>query len=63
MDIQEKIKNQLKEMHDSCLTLVVPHKYIASFPQEYQSEISDLKRFISLVRQKQEHLPKHYILF
>ena len=56
-------KNQLKEMHDSRLTLVVPHKYIASFPQEYQSEISDLKRFISLVRQKQEHLPKHYILF
>ena len=56
-------KNQLKEMHGSRLTLVVPHKYIASFPQEYQSEISDLKRFISLVRQKQEHLPKHYILF
>ena len=56
-------KNQLKEMHDSRLTLVVPHKYIASFPQEYQSEISDLKRFISLVRQKHEHLPKHYILF
>ena len=56
-------KNQLKEMHDSRLTLGVPHKYIASFPQEYQSEISDLKRFISLVRQKQEHLPKHYILF
>lgn len=56
-------KNQLKEMHDSRLTLVVPHKYIASFPQEFQSEISDLKRFISLVRQKQEHLPKHYILF
>lgn len=56
-------KNQLKEMHDSRLTLVVPHKYIASFPQEYQSEISDLTRFISLVRQKQEHLPKHYILF
>ena len=56
-------KNQLKEMHDSRLTLVVPDKYIASLPQEYQSEISDLKRFISLVRQKQEHLPKHYILF
>ena len=56
-------KNQLKELHDSRPTLVVPHKYIASFPQEYQSEISDLKRFISLVRQKQEHLPKHYILF
>ena len=56
-------KNQLKEMHDSRLTLVVPHKYIASFPQEYQSEISHHKRFISLVRQKQEHLPKHYILF
>ena len=29
-------KNQLKEMHDSNLTLVVPNKYISSFPQEYQ---------------------------
>ncbi len=55
-------KNQLKEMHDSNLTLVVPHKYIASFPQEYQAEISDLKGFIHMVKKKQESLPKYYTL-
>ena len=55
-------KNQLKEMRDSCLTLVVPHIFIDSFPKEYQSEISDLNGFIGMVRKKQEDLPKHYIL-
>lgn len=55
-------KNQLKEMHDSRLTLVVPQKYIASFPQEYQPEISNLTDFIQMVRTKQESLPKYYIL-
>lgn len=54
-------KNQLKEMHDSRLTLVVPHKYITSFPKEYQAEISDLVGFINLVRKKQESLPKYYL--
>ncbi len=55
-------KNQLKEMHDSNLKLVVPGKYISSFPKEYQHEISDLKTFISFVKMKQENLPKYYIL-
>jgi type II restriction enzyme len=55
-------KNQLREMHDSNLKLVVPQKYIASFPQEYQSEISNLTDFIQMVKKKQEHLP-HYYLF
>ena len=55
-------KNQLKEMYDSRLTLVVPHKYIDSFPKEYQSEIRDLNGFIGMVRKKQESLPKHYLL-
>lgn len=55
-------KNQLKEMHDSRLTLVVPHKYISSFPQEYQAEISDLAGFIGMVRRKQERMPRHYIM-
>ncbi len=54
-------KNQLKEMHDSNLTLVVPQKYIASFPQEYQSKISDLSGFIAMVKSKQEHLPQTYL--
>ena len=51
-------KNQLKEMHDSHLTLVVPQKYISSFPIEYQGEISDLKHFVSFVKYKQEHSVK-----
>ena len=54
-------KNQLKEMHDSRLTLVVPHKYIGSFPKEYQSEISDLASFIAKVKKKQESLPRFYL--
>lgn len=53
-------KNQLSEMHDSHLTLVVPHQYISSFPQDYQSEISDLSGFIRMVKEKQEGLPKFY---
>ena len=53
-------KNQLREMHDSHLTLVVPHQYISSFPQDYQSEISDLSGFIRMVKEKQERLPKYY---
>lgn len=54
-------KNQLKEMHDSHLKLVVPHKYITSFPQEYQSELFDLAGFIQMVRKKQKNLQKYYI--
>ena len=52
-------KNQLKEMHDSNLTLVVPNKYISSFPQEYQSKISDLSSFIAMVKSKQDSLPRY----
>ena len=55
-------KNQLKEMHDSKLTLVVPRKYIDSFPKEYQSEISDLISFIAMVKKKQESLPKCFLM-
>ena len=53
-------KNQLQEMKDSHLTLVVPNKYISSFPKEYQGEISNLSSFINMVRRKQERLPRHY---
>lgn len=53
-------KNQLREMHDSLLTIVVPHKYIPSFPQEFQSQIYDLTTFISMVKRKQESLAKYY---
>ena len=55
-------KNQLKEMHDSQLTLVVPRKYISFFPTEYQSDLKDLSGFISIVREKQENMPKSYCI-
>lgn len=55
-------KNQLKEMHDSNLNLVVPNKYISSFPQEYQSKISNLSSFISMVKKKQESLSHFYVM-
>lgn len=55
-------KSQLKEMYDARLTLVVPHKHIASFPLEYQDKISDLAGFIRLVGEKQEHLPKSFFI-
>jgi len=55
-------KNQLREMQDSHLTLVVPHKYISSFPQEYQTEIKDLNSFITMVKAKQENIPKHFLM-
>ncbi|MBO4560793.1 MAG: restriction endonuclease [Bacteroidaceae bacterium] len=52
-------KNQLREMHDARLTLVVPHKYIASFPQEYQAEIRDLSGFIQMVKAKQTNINQY----
>ena len=54
-------KNQLHEMQDSHLTLVVPQKYISSFPQEYQNNISNLNGFIRMVRTKQDALPRHFL--
>ena len=55
-------KNQLLEMGDSQLKLVVPSKYIGSFPKEFQSDIEDLQGFIHFVRRKQEHLTRYYLL-
>jgi type II restriction enzyme len=55
--------NQLKEMQDYHLHLVVPHKYLTSFPKEYRGGICDLTSFIGLVKERQERMPKHYILF
>ena len=53
--------NQLKEMQDYRLHLVVPHKYLTSFPKEYRSGICDLSTFIGMVKERQERIPKHYI--
>lgn len=54
--------NQLKEMCDYHLHLVVPHKYLSSFPKEYRSGITDLSSFIGIVRERQERMPKHYLV-
>ena len=54
--------NQLKEMTDEKVHLVVPQKYISTFPTEYQSSICDLRGFVNIVREKQERIPKHFII-
>lgn len=54
--------NQLKEMQDYNLHLVVPHKYLTSFPKEYRDGISDLSTFIGMVKGRQERMPKHYLI-
>ncbi len=54
--------NQLKEMQDYRLHLVVPHKYLTSFPKEYRSGICDLSTFIGMVKERQERIPKHYLI-
>ena len=55
-------KNQLREMHDAKVTLVVPHKYISSFPKEYQSSLLDLHTFVEFVKEKQANTPKYYLV-
>ncbi len=56
-------KNQLCEMADEHVILVVPKSHIDSFPEEYRNRLNTLSRFISIVKEKQEHMPKHYLLF
>lgn len=53
--------NQLKEMRDYRLHLVVPHKYLTSFPKEYRSDICDLSAFIGMVKERQTKMPKQYL--
>lgn len=55
--------NQLREMQDYRLHLVVPHKYLTSFPKEYRGGICDLSAFIGMVKERQERMPKNYIMF
>ena len=55
-------RNQLKEMADSRLTLVVPRRYIDSFPAEWRNRIQDLAGFICMVKEKQERMPRHFLL-
>lgn len=55
--------NQLKEMQDYNLKLVVPSKYIQSFPLNYRKNIYDLSTFITIVKDRQERIPRHFLMF
>lgn len=48
--------NQLKEMTKYGVHLVVPEKYITFFPISYHEKILSLKKFINMVKSKQEQL-------
>ncbi|MBQ9677245.1 MAG: restriction endonuclease [Prevotella sp.] len=54
--------NQLREMRDYNLRLVVPKKYIQSFPKDYRTDITDLSSFIGMVKERQEHMPRHFVM-
>ena len=55
-------RNQLKEMQDEKVVLVVPEEHIATFPKEYQESLHTLGGFINIVKEKQDRMPKHFIL-
>ena len=44
--------NQLKEMHENRVVLVVPKKYISSFPPIYRQKILTLGSFIAMLKEK-----------
>ncbi len=55
-------KNQLKEMADEKVKLVVPISHISSYPEEYHDSLYSLSKFIDFVKDKQEKIPKHFIM-
>lgn len=61
--LQQSISsNQLREMEDYHLHLVVPHKYLTSFPRDHQNGICDLSSFIRMVKERQNKMPKHFFV-
>ena len=44
---------QLEKMKAENVVLVVPTEYIAKYPQQYQSEIWSVKKFIEYVRESE----------
>lgn len=61
--LQQSISsNQLREMKDYHLHLVVPHKYLTSFPREHQNGICDLSSFIGMVKERQNRMPKYFFV-
>lgn len=55
-------KNQLKEMADENVKLVVPVTQINSYPEEYRESLNTLNGFIEIVKEKQERMPKHFLV-
>lgn len=55
-------KNQLKEMADENVKLVVPQSHIASYPEEYRNSLNTLSGFIEIVKEKQDKMPKHFLM-
>jgi len=49
-------------MEDYHVKLVVPFSLVNSYPEEYRDKISDIKTFISTVKEKQSHIPQHFLL-
>lgn len=47
-------KNQLEEMYKYNVQLVVPEKYVSTFPKEFQSKILTLKSFVDYVQYTQK---------
>ena len=55
-------KNQLKEMADENVKLVVPESHVESYPEEYRESLNTLNEFIEIVKEKQERMPKHFLV-
>lgn len=55
-------KNQLKEMADENVKLVVPESHVDSYPKEYRESLNTLNGFIEIVKEKQERMPKHFLV-
>lgn len=53
---------QLKEMEAYHVKLVVPQSLVNSYPEEYRDKISNIKSFIAFVKEKQSHIPQHFLL-
>ena len=55
-------KNQLKEMADENVKLVVPESHVDSYPEEYREGLNTLSGFIEIVKEKQDRMPKHFLI-
>ena len=55
-------KNQLKEMADENVKLVVPQSHVDSYPEEYRNSLNTLSGFIEIVKEKQDRMPKHFLI-